>query len=145
MRALITLFLLGAGLNGTGLTLLRKDLQLTQPLSVYGGALAVGDFNGDRRPDLVVGTASGLAVMLNLGHGTFGPAISTGIWQPAPAALADFNKDGKLDLAASGQIAFGRGDGTFLPPRPTSPTWFVAETGDFNRDGLPDLDRKSVV
>ena len=139
MRGLMTFFLLAVGLHGTGFTQLRQDLQLTQPLSMYGAALAVGDFKGDGHPDLVLATASGLAVMLNLGHASFGPAISTGISQPAPAAIADFNKDGKLDLAAYGQIAFGRGDGTFLTPQPISPTWFVAEAGDFNRDGLPDL------
>src|SRR4029077_12525270 len=103
------------------------------------GAVAVRDFNGDGRPDLVVGTASRLAVMLNLGHATFGPAVSTGISQPAPVAIADFNNDGKLDLAAYGQIALGRGDGTFLPPRPTALSWFAAEAADFNRDGLTDL------
>ena len=132
------LCLLAAGSSAADIALLREDLQLTQPLAV-GGALAVGDFNRDGRQDLVVGTASGLAVMLNSGHATFGPAIFTGLSQPAPVALADFNNDGWLDLAASGQIALGRGDGTFLPPRPTSPTWFVAESADFNQDGKTDL------
>src|SRR3954447_17846297 len=99
MRYLTVFYLFTAGLNGAGIALLREDLQLTQPL-VIGGALAVGDFNGDGRPDLVVGTVSGLAVMLNSGHTTFGPAVATGIAQPAPVAIADFNRDGKLDLAA---------------------------------------------
>lgn len=139
MRPLIIFYLFNAGLNGAGFALLREDIQLTQPLGLYGTFLAVGDFNGDGRPDLVVGMESGLTVMLNLGHATFGPAISTGLSQPAPVAIADFNNDGKLDLAAYGQIAFGRGDGTFESPRPMSPTWFVAETADFNRDGVPDL------
>jgi uncharacterized protein (TIGR03437 family) len=138
MRVWIAGCLFAAGLHGAGLALLRQDIQLTQALAI-GGSIAPGDFNGDGRLDLVVGMAGGLAVMLNLGHGAFGPAISTGILQPAPVAIADFNHDGKLDLAASGQIALGRGDGTFGPPRPMSPTWFVAEAGDFNGDGLPDL------
>src|SRR5215472_4613591 len=100
MRSLIALFLLPVGLNGAGFALLREDLQLTQPLGSYGAMLAVGDFNGDGRPDLVTASASGLAVMLNLSHASFGPAISTGISQPAPVAIADFNRDGNLDLAA---------------------------------------------
>ena len=112
MRGLIAGCVLAAGLHGAGLALLRQDLQLTQPLSIYGAALAVGDFNGDGRPDLLLATESGLAVMLNQGRAAFGPAISTGISDHAASiAIADFNKDGKLDLAADGQIALGRGDG----------------------------------
>jgi uncharacterized protein (TIGR03437 family) len=140
MRVLIIFCMLAGGLNGAGLTLLREDLQLMQPFGDFGGALAVGEFNGDGRPDLVVSTASGFAVMLNLGHAVFGPAISTGFSQSSgPVVIADFNHDGKLDLAASSQIAFGRGDGAFDTPRPMSPTWFAGETADFNGDGLPDL------
>ena len=92
MRVLMAGCVFAAVLHGAGLTLLRQDLQLTQALAA-GGNIAVGDFNGDGRPDLVVGMAGGLAVMLNLGHGTFGPAIPTGILQPAPAAIADFKHD----------------------------------------------------
>jgi len=139
MTRVFLFFLFASALNAAGLALLREDIQLTQPLGDYGAMLAAGDFNGDGRPDLVIATASGLAVMLNSGHASFAPAILTGILRPVPAAIADFNGDGKLDLAADGQIAFGRGDGSFLSPRPMSPGWFVAETADFNRDGVADL------
>ncbi|HEY1341723.1 MAG TPA: VCBS repeat-containing protein, partial [Bryobacteraceae bacterium] len=138
MRLSISLCLLAAGLNAAGVRLLRQDVQLTQPLAV-GATIAVGDFNGDGRPDLAAGMAGGIAVMLNRGRAAFGPAIYTGIPQPAPVAIADFNLDGKVDVAAYGQIALGRGDGTFLSPQATSPAWFAAEAGDFNGDGLPDL------
>jgi hypothetical protein len=59
--------------------------------------------------------------------------------------LADFNHDGKLDFATSGNLlALGNGDGTFQTPAPfvTSPPYngfqFIA-TGDLNNDGWPDV------
>jgi hypothetical protein len=65
-------------------------------------------------------------------------------------AIADFNGDGKLDLALAGQtpggdflvsILFGNGNGTFEAPQtftmPSRPS-FVA-TADLNGDGHADL------
>jgi hypothetical protein len=74
--------------------------------------------------------------------------VTTGVG-PISVAIADLNRDGKLDLAVANQsdntisIFNGNGDGTFVP-NPTSstfqsvqPTWIVA--GDFNQDGSADL------
>ncbi|HEV3082642.1 MAG TPA: VCBS repeat-containing protein, partial [Gemmataceae bacterium] len=122
-------------------------------------ALAVGDFNGDGIPDLVVGpTSSGVAVLLGKGDGTFqNPVYSAARADVTKIVVADFNGDGKLDLATADgnllsqspsdiNILLGNGNGTFQAPVTYSfaaagfvqrPEDIVA--GDFNEDGRPDL------
>ena len=88
--------------------------------------LAVGDFNGDGNLDLAATNFGGeMDVFLGGGDGTFTPAPSSPI-QVNPfagkltgIAAADFNGDGKLDLAAVTAgierlvVFLGNGDGTF--------------------------------
>jgi hypothetical protein len=85
-------------------------------------AVVVGDFNGDKIPDLAVANyATGtVSVMLGVGDGTFGsPATFAVGGQPAAAAVADVNGDGKLDLVVANfqtnnvSVLLGNGDGTF--------------------------------
>jgi hypothetical protein len=64
----------------------------------------------------------------------------------APLVMADFNHDGKLDLATAsgnGLVAtlLGNGDGTFQSPAyiPQVANPFNVVAGDFNGDGFPDL------
>jgi hypothetical protein len=55
-------------------------------------------------------------------------------------ASADFNQDGKPDLAcADGTILLGKGDGTFATGPSLSVTGNLIATGDFNHDGKADL------
>ncbi|HEV2176645.1 MAG TPA: FG-GAP-like repeat-containing protein [Terriglobia bacterium] len=149
--------------NGDGTFQPRVDYAT----AVGPSGLAVGDFNGDGKLDLAVAAnncaeppcANGLvSVLLGNGDGTFGPHVdysTAGIF-PHSVATADFNGDGKLDLAAvnscgsdpscnnqSGVLAvlLGNGDGTFQAPK-TFGTGFdpvAVASGDFNGDGKLDL------
>jgi hypothetical protein len=118
----------------------------TLPVSV-----AVGDFNGDGKPDMAVTNLHDktVSVLLGNGDGTFQAAVdySTAGGYPISIAVGDFNGDGKLDLAvanyASSTVSVfnGRGDGTFYLGAyltvGTNP--YSIAVGDFNGDGKPDL------
>jgi len=92
--------------------------------------IVVADFNGDGFPDLAVGDDGGQVapgavwILVNNGDGTFKPAVKTTVKDgPYHLFAADFNGDGKIDIAtANDQVAaeinvlFGKGDGTFQSP-----------------------------
>jgi hypothetical protein len=110
---------------------------------------AVGDFNGDGIPDIVVGinTFPGeIDLYPGKGDGTFGKPIRTKTLVAVQSLLAaDFNQDGKLDLAASDAngtvtIYLGDGKGGFSQQQVFRENVAVAlQTADFNGDGKLDL------
>jgi hypothetical protein len=116
--------------------------------------LAVGDFNGDGKPDIAVtdSVQKVVVVYLNNGNGTFSSPITTTIQMGALGAGAivagDFNEDGKLDLIVgtiSGSQAniflSGNGDGTFTQGQTLpGPFGFFSAAGvDINHDSHLDL------
>jgi hypothetical protein len=74
------------------------------------GSVAVGDFNGDGKLDLVVGgvesdNVSVVSVLLGNGDGTFQAAVNYGAGAgQTSVAVGDFNGDGRLDLAAPASL-----------------------------------------
>jgi Bacterial Ig-like domain (group 3)/FG-GAP-like repeat len=99
---------------------LPNDLYTPTP-----GLLSVADLNGDGKPDLVLASATGVNVLMNLGGGVLHAPASVEVGQFTSQVLAtDFNRNGNLDLAVvtaglSGYIAgdvnvlFGNGSGAF--------------------------------
>ena len=127
----------------------RSDLPIRtgQPWSA-----AIGDINGDRKPDVAAThhEQSKLTVMLGDGAGHFKEAPSSPFDLGRNAfqvILADVNRDGRLDAqAAAGEgvlVMLGDGSGAFKPA-PGSPfpagrgVWRFA-VADINGDGKVDI------
>ena len=147
-------------LQGNGDGTFQPAMNFDAGLVHEQGALAVADFNGDGKLDLVV-TAEGdvgpnVGILLGNGDGTFQPAKTFNAgFGPGSVVVADFNGDGKLDLAVVDVFGFagftggsvnlflGNGDGTFQTPVslnfPATSEPFLAAMGDFNGDGRLDL------
>jgi len=116
----------------------------TQPSSI-----AIGDLDGDGKPDLVIsnGTLNSIVVLLGNGDATFQAPVAYSTPSAATSlALGDFNQDGHLDLAvgdssAAVSIFLGNGDGTLQPPAGLLALDGVNAmiVGDFNHDGVADL------
>ena len=118
-------------------------------------SVAVADLNGDGKRDLAIANlnSGNVSVLLGNGSGTSfshapGSPFAVGT-RPASIAIADFNSDGKLDLAVANAddnavaILMGLGNGTFIP-NVNSPVAVGARPAsvalaDLNGDGKLDL------
>jgi uncharacterized protein (TIGR03437 family) len=129
-------------------------------LSFEGAArnIVVGDFNGDGKDDLAFAGMSfldafgipkiGVGIALGQGDGRFSQPLGYGGGGfVVGVTSADYNRDGKLDIAAidgnTGQLLIcqGQGDGTFSPPVALFSGGTVRHilSADFNKDGSPDI------
>lgn len=145
----------------SGITILlgKGDGSFTQTSFVARStSLAVGDFDGNDKLDVVFTTDGTnpndqtITVLLGKGDGTFSDPVR----YPADpysrsVAVADFNGDGALDVIVPSALRvtvwLGKADGSFNAPVQSpdkfqngySAPAYVAEVGDLNRDGKPDL------
>jgi FG-GAP-like repeat len=118
--------------------------------------IAVGDFNGDGNPDLIVANTGTpyLTILLGDGKGGFAPSphspFDTHSYPHVHGvAVGDFNGDGKLDVVTDSwghnQILMflGDGQGNLVLPGHAFNTgkrpYERLRSADFNKDGKPDV------
>jgi hypothetical protein len=152
-RYLLTLALLAGSsiLSAQSVSFQRYDLAA----GVGPTSVVVGDLNNDGKPDVAVGASAGIYILLGNGDGTFQTPLQFSLPQQPSSVdfnfasrhlvVADFNGDGKLDLAEgnSAVVLLGNGDGTFQAPVSYGVPGPLA-VGDLNGDGRPDLAIKRV-
>ncbi|NYV78553.1 FG-GAP-like repeat-containing protein [Streptomyces sp. UH6] len=142
-----------SGLTGTGSVTVANPADGVK----WGSALVAGDFDGDRRDDLVVSDRDRTVQFLKGGFSASGvPAAHHPLRVPAdyyPWTLTagDVNGDGSTDLVSSGTYLSKQEDGNdnllFLggPDGPGSPqakelrSGWVTAVGDIDRDGYGDI------
>ncbi len=125
----------------------------------YGMGVAVGDYNGDGLPDLLVTQYNGVILYRNNGDGTFSDAtrkagLPTEGWASS-AVWFDYDNDGKLDLFICRFVNFSRSKNKFCGNRETGdryyciprvyepmPSWLFHNNGDGT---FTDVSRESGI
>ncbi len=146
-----------AGTASAGFAPTPTTISLGSGQPFPNGAVA-GDFNGDGKADLALATGDtsgssvaqpgAVAILLNNGSGLGAPStFASGGTGTSAITTADFDGDGKADLAVTNQqsgttVVFqGGGNGAFQmgPSFPTGKAPAEIIAADFNGDGKPDL------
>ncbi|HVS73807.1 MAG TPA: FG-GAP-like repeat-containing protein [Candidatus Acidoferrales bacterium] len=160
---IVDLLVVNQGSNNVTLLLGKGDGTFTaapaSPVATGNrpSGIVVADFNGDNNLDFAVTNFDDntVSIFLSDGSGGFTQApgspllLGGGAQGPVAIALADFNNDGKQDLAVVNRttnnvsILLGKGDGTFTEatgsPIPVGNTPVALAAGDLNGDARPDL------
>jgi len=141
-----------------------RDVSALPTMLTSKGAVRVGDYNGDGRPDVFVAgrltprgwpTPTRSYILRNDGGhftdvtGQVAPELVKPGGMITDALWIDFDSDGKLDLVTAGEwmpLQFLRNDGrrfvdvtgdTHLPPM--RGWWYSLAAADFDHDGRPDI------
>lgn len=119
-------------------------------------SVEIADLNGDKIKDIVIANSedSSVTVLTGMGKGIFNEASNLTFpagYTPNHIAIADFNRDGKPDLAFANHdrkyltVLKGNGHGRFSPlpgspfPVEVRPHTHGIAVADFNSDGNSDL------
>jgi hypothetical protein len=143
--------------NGDGTFQAKQDLLMWS----YPSSVISADYNGDGKIDHATSNSStespSVSVWLGNGDGTFQAKENFEVdgYDPNQLITADFNGDGKVDLATSNSgychdfdchpggisVLLGNGDGTFQDAQayPTGEETSSITAADFNDDGKADL------
>lgn len=130
--------------NGTGTFSNSANLNV----SGVPSAVAAADLNSDGKLDLVVSKSNGVSVITGAGNGTFSAEVSYSINSVSATglSLADFNQDGKIDvalLAGTNNISILMNDGTGGLNKETlwsgGAVLSTIAAGDLNNDAKVDL------
>ena len=109
----------------------------------FPDSIAIGDLNGDGRPDLVIANqySGAISVLLATGPGTFAPQQQYA--QPGTGvALADLDGDGRPEILITANdliVLHNAGDGTFDSVDHVPNAGGRLVVADLNGDGKPDV------
>lgn len=118
-------------------------------------AVAVGDVNGDGKPDLASANADDVSVLINRGDGRFLKSVQYAARQPRDIAIGDLNGDSAPDLVTANSklyvnsisVYVNRGDGSFenRVDYRTGRVPVSVAIADLNADGKPDVATASLT